>query len=72
MQIRPTSADVKKWTDVSIHCDQITIKGGCNRKGELADTIHYKGSDGVTHQFVALHKQALWFFKGAGGTKKVT
>ena len=53
MQIRPKSADVKKWTDVWIHADQIVIKGGCNSKGELADSIQYKDADGVTHQFVA-------------------
>ena len=70
MQIRPKSIDVSKWTDVSIHADQIVIKGGCNSKGELADSIQYKDADGVTHQFVALHKNAMWFLKGAGGTKK--
>ena len=70
MQIRPTSIDVSKWTDVSIHADQVVIKGGCNSKGELADSIQYKDADGVTHQFVAVHKNAMWFLKGAGGTKK--
>ena len=70
MQIRPKSIHVNKWTDVSIHADQIVIKGGCNSKGEISDSIQYKDSDGVTHHFVPLNKNALWFLKGAGGTKK--
>ena len=70
MQIRPKSIHVNKWTDASIHADQIVIKGGCNSKGEISDSIQYKDSDGVTHHFVPLNKNALWFLKGAGGTKK--
>lgn len=70
MQPRPRVANTTKWRDVSITDAQITIKGGFNAKGELADSIRYKCADNVTRTFVALHKEALWFYKGVGGAKK--
>ena len=70
MQPRPVVADTTKWCNVSIKDAQITIKGGFNTKGELAEAIQYKCADNETHTFVALHKEALWFYKGAGGVKK--
>ena len=70
MQPRPRVADTTKWRDVSITDAQITIKGGFNAKGELADSIQYKCADNVTHTFVALHKEAQWFYKGVGGVRK--
>ena len=70
MQPRPRVADTTKWRDVSIADAQITIKGGFNAKGELADSIQYKCADNVTHTFVALHKEAQWFYKGVGGVRK--
>ena len=70
MQPRPVVADTTKWCNVSIKAAQITIKGGFNTKGELAEAIQYKCADNETHTFVALHKEALWFYKGAGGVKK--
>ena len=70
MQPRPRVADTTKWRDVSITDAQITIKGGFNAKGELADSIQYKCVDNVTHTFVALHKEAQWFYKGVGGVRK--
>ena len=70
MQHRPQSANTDKWCDVSIQQGQVTIKGGFNRKGELADAIHYKCADNATYTFLALHKEALWFVKGAGASRK--
>ena len=70
MQHRPLAANTAKWYDVMIKQGQITIKGGFNAKGELADSLQYKCADGVTHTFVALHKEAIWFVKGVGGGKK--
>jgi len=70
MQHRPLVADTTKWCDVSIKEAQIIIKGGFNARGELAQSIQYKCADNDTHTFVALHKEALWFYKGAGGVKK--
>ena len=70
MQHRPLVADTTKWCPVSIKEAQITLTGGFNAKGELAESIQYKCADDVTHTFVALHKEALWFYKGVGGTKK--
>ena len=72
MQQRPQSQSIDqgKWRDVSIEHDQITIKGGFNRKGELADALQYQCADNTTHTFVALQKEALWFVKGVGGAKK--
>ena len=66
MQHRPLSANIAKWHDVSVQ-EQITIKGGFSRKGEVAESIRYECEDGVTHTFVALHKEAMWFLKGVGG-----
>ena len=70
MQHRPLAADTAKWRDVSIKDGQITIRGGFNSKGELADSVQYKCADNVTHTFVALHKEAQWFVKGVGGARK--
>ena len=70
MQHRPVVADTTKWCNVSIKDAQITIKGGFNTKGELAEAIQYKCADNETHTFVALRKESLWFYKGAGGVKK--
>ena len=67
MQHRPLAATSAKWQDVSVQ-EQITIKGGLNRRGEVAESIRYKCADGATHTFVALHKEAMWFLKGVGGT----
>ena len=39
MQHRPVVADTTKWCNVSIKDAQITIKGGFNTKGELAEPI---------------------------------
>ena len=72
MQPRPLVANTTKWRDVSITDAQNTIKGGFNAKGELADSIRYKCADNVTHTFVALHKEALWFYKGVGGAKRAS
>ena len=69
MQHRPlatSGAGGAKWHDVSVQ-ERITIKGGFQRKGEIAESIRYKCADGATHTFVALHKEALWFLKGVGG-----
>ena len=69
MQHRPlatSGAHGAKWHDVSVQ-ERITIKGGFQRKGEIAESIRYKCADGATHTFVALHKQAMWFLKGVGG-----
>ena len=70
MQPRPIAADATKWRDVSIKDAQITITGGFNTKGELAESIQYKCADNGTHTFVALHKEAQWFVKGVGGARK--
>ena len=70
MQARPLVADATKWCDVSIKDAQITIKGGFNAKGELAESIQYKCANNETHTFVALHKEAQWFVKGVGGVRK--
>ena len=70
MQPRPIAADATKWRDVSINDAQITITGGFNTKGELAESIQYKCADNGTHTFVALHKEAQWFVKGVGGARK--
>ena len=70
MQHRPQSANTEKWCDVSIEQQQITIKGGFNRKAELAEAIHYQCADNATYTFLALHKDAMWFVKGVGGSKK--
>ena len=70
MQPRPLAADATKWCDVSIKDAQITIKGGYNAKGELAESIQYKCANNETHTFVALHKEAQWFVKGVGGARK--
>ena len=67
MQHRPLATSSAKWHDVIVQ-EQITIKGGLNRKGEVAESIRYKCADGATHTFVALHKEAMWFLKGVGGT----
>ena len=66
MQYRPLAASIAKWHDVSVQ-EQITIKGGLNRRGEVVESIRYKCADGATHTFVALHKEAMWFLKGVGG-----
>ena len=70
MQHRRLAADAAKWRDVSRKDAQITIKGGFNSRGELADSIQYRCADNVTHTFVALHKEAQWFVKGVGGARK--
>ena len=70
MQPRPLAADATKWCDVSIKDAQITIKGGYNARGELAESIQYKCANNETHTFVALHKEAQWFVKGVGGARK--
>ena len=70
MQPRPIAADATKWCDVSIKDAQITIKGGFNAKGELAESIQYKCDNNETHTFVALHKESIWFVKGVGGARK--
>ena len=70
MQPRPLAANTTTWCDVSIKDAQITIKGGFNAKGELAESIQYKCANNETHTFVALHKEAQWFVKGVGGVRK--
>ena len=70
MLLRPQVANLANWQDVSIQQEQIMIKGGFHRKGDLVDVIRYKCDDNVIHTFVALHKEAPWFVKGAGGSKK--
>ena len=70
MQPRPLAADATKWCNVSIKDAQITITGGFNTKGELAESIQYKCANNATHIFVALHKEAQWFVKGVGGARK--
>ena len=70
MQHRPLSCETKKWCDVCVKQQQITVKGGYNKKGELAESIQYQCADNVSHTFVALHKEAKWFVKGFGGEKK--
>ena len=70
MQPRPLAADATKWCNVSIKDAQITITGGFNTKGELAESIQYKCANNVTNIFVALHKEAQWFVKGVGGARK--
>ena len=70
MQPRPIAADATKWCNVSIKDAQITIKGGFNARGELAESIQYKCENNETHTFVALHKESHWFVKGVGGARK--
>ena len=70
MQHRPQSVDIGKWCDESIQHEHITIRGGFDGKGELAEAIQYKCADNVTHTFVALHKEARWFVKDVGGQKR--
>ena len=72
MQHRPQSQSIDqgKWSDISIEHGQVTIKGGFNRKGELANAIQYQCADNTTHTFVALQKDALWFVNGVGGVRK--
>ena len=70
MQHRPQSIKAANWCAVSIESHQIVIKGGFNRRGEMAEAMQYKCADNVTHTFVALRKEAAWFVKGVGGKAK--
>ena len=69
MQHRPKSVNTDKWCDVVIQEEQITIRGGSNRKSDSAECIRYQCADNVQHTFVALHKESAWFVKGVGGEK---
>ena len=46
----------------------VNVKGGFNTSYVIAKSISYTIGD-TTHLFVQLDKNALWFLKGAGGTK---
>ena len=70
MEQGPLSSAGKQWHNVTIEHHQITIKGGYNHKGEVADCIQYRCEDQLAHTFVALHKEAKWFVKGVGGQQK--
>ena len=70
MEQGPLSSAGKQWHNVTIEHHQITIKGGYNHKGEVADCIQYRCEDQLVHTFVALHKEAKWFVKGVGGQQK--
>ena len=64
------SSEGKRWSNVFIQHQQITIKGCYNHKGEVAECIQYQCADKHTHTFIALHKEAKWFVKGVGGQQK--
>ena len=70
MQHRPITSDSKLWHNVSVKQKQISITGCYNHKGEVAESIQYQCADKLTYTFVALHKEAKWFFKGVGGTQQ--
>ena len=70
MEQGPLSSAGKQWHKVTLEHHQITIKGGYNHKGEIADSIQYQCADNRTHTFGALHKEAMWFVKGVGGQQK--
>ena len=67
--IVPISADLKRWRHASITQDQITVKGGQNKNGEITQSIQYQVGDTI-QTFVALNKEAMWFVKGVGGKHK--
>ena len=66
VSVRRAGAPV--WHPVTINEGMLTIKGGYNARGEVANSITYNEGEN-TYQFVELDKFAAWFRHGVGGIK---
>ena len=72
----PTKARAgRKWHQVVVKHDKVSVIGGYNAHSEAAACIQYQAvgldkdamGNTVTHTFVELDKNAQWFLKGVGG-----
>ena len=56
------------WKKVEVNSSFVNVKGGFNRKYEMAPSLVYKmGKE--QHAFVQLSKNHQWFLRGVGGVQ---